>query len=661
MPARTTTSACSTSTRGCTRRRWPPSRRRSSSTRKHAGGPAQPRGRVLQHRATTTARSPSCASGCACAPTTATARWELGRAYALLGRHEDAIRTSSRALLRDDADDVDAIVQLGLAEGRRATRATRGAGSARARARRRTGSILHFYLGQTALQPAALTTRRCVTCSAPIQLNPGQSRRALTCSASSSATWGGTTRRAPRRSAPCSSTRRSRARRRTCRSTSSTPRTYERVLPGARGAWPLARRMAVAEGEPLAHYNLGLAFRQKGYVAEALREYRLALDRGEDRALVLQAMAELHLLRQGPGRGDRALRPPARRTQPALAQALERARRGAAPGGAARRGGGELRARARRRWTRTRWRSTTSAWRSSTPGAPDGAVDAFRRALRPDPGFVKARAQPRAPAHAQGGATSWRSRRTARCCESAPEQPVAWNGVGLVLADLRKFEEARNAFARAIQARPEFAEAHYNLSFTLSNLGDFDGALRETKRALELDPYYVAAEVRAGDRPRVRGPRPLGGARPRRRAADDGRGRRLHLRPARCSTRSSPSWRRAPRPRRRAATAASVSARARHFLCQGTVRPRDGGDAPRARARRRPRDGEHPARRRATSPAGRVRAMRSSGSEARAARGRPSRRAARPDAGPAACSAAAGGARRGRGARAQRAATTSTR
>jgi len=62
----------------------------------------------------------------------------------------------------------------------------------------------------------------------------------------------------------------------------------------------------------------------------------------------------------------------------------------------------------------------------------------------------------------------------------------------MVVAELRKFDEARIAFARAIQAKPEFAEAHYNLSFTLSNLGDFEGALRETKLALELDPYYVA-------------------------------------------------------------------------------------------------------------------------------------------------------------------------
>src|SRR5439155_1231552 len=54
----------------------------------------------------------------------------------------------------------------------------------------------------------------------------------------------------------------------------------------------------VAEGSELAHYNLGLAFRQKGYYAEALREYRLAIERGEDRRLVRQAMAEVHLLKR---------------------------------------------------------------------------------------------------------------------------------------------------------------------------------------------------------------------------------------------------------------------------------------------------------------------------------------------------------------------------
>jgi tetratricopeptide (TPR) repeat protein len=72
---------------------------------------------------------------------------------------------------------------------------------------------------------------------------------------------------------------------------------------------------------------------------------------------------------------------------------------------------------------------------------------------------------------------------------------VAWNGIGLILVELEKYSDARNAFARAIQANPDFAEAHYNLSFTLSNLGDFSAALRETKRALSLDPMYTPQKL----------------------------------------------------------------------------------------------------------------------------------------------------------------------
>jgi tetratricopeptide (TPR) repeat protein len=72
-----------------------------------------------------------------------------------------------------------------------------------------------------------------------------------------------------------------------------------------------------------------------------------------------------------------------------------------------------------------------------------------------------------------------------------PQSAEAWNGVGIVLTELRRFTDARNAFARAVEGDPHLAAAHYNLSFALSNIGDFEGALRATKRALELDPYYV--------------------------------------------------------------------------------------------------------------------------------------------------------------------------
>jgi tetratricopeptide (TPR) repeat protein len=57
--------------------------------------------------------------------------------------------------------------------------------------------------------------------------------------------------------------------------------------------------------------------------------------------------------------------------------------------------------------------------------------------------------------------------------------------------ELKRYEDARNAFGQAVDADAEFAAAHYNLSFVLSQLGDFEGALRETRRALELEPLYV--------------------------------------------------------------------------------------------------------------------------------------------------------------------------
>ena len=64
------------------------------------------------------------------------------------------------------------------------------------------------------------------------------------------------------------------------------PATAAAARGAARRRAPTARmtQMEVhAEGQ-LAHFNLGLAFRQKGYYAEALREYAKALERGEDRA-----------------------------------------------------------------------------------------------------------------------------------------------------------------------------------------------------------------------------------------------------------------------------------------------------------------------------------------------------------------------------------------
>jgi tetratricopeptide (TPR) repeat protein len=243
-----------------------------------------------------------------------------------------------------------------------------------------------------------------------------------------------------------------------------------------------------AEGQ-LAHFNLGLAVRQKGYYGEALREYAKALERNEDRALVLQAMAEVHLLRRETPRAvqlyDELLvhqpespklwneRGVALHQQGNFEGAEESYRRAV---------GAEL------GYALAHNNLGVALYHR---GDTEGAIAAFRVALEAQPSFVKARLN-LALLLTKGKRFQLALEAYRTVLQTAPEDPAAWNGVGLVLGELRKFDDARNAFARAVQAKPDYAEAHYNLSFTLSNLGDFEGALRETKRALELDPYYVA-------------------------------------------------------------------------------------------------------------------------------------------------------------------------
>ncbi|HKH91806.1 MAG TPA: tetratricopeptide repeat protein, partial [Gemmatimonadaceae bacterium] len=252
---------------------------------------------------------------------------------------------------------------------------------------------------------------------------------------------------------------------------------------------PRAAQMEVhAEGQ-LAHFNLGLAFRQKGYYGEALREYAKALERGEDRPLVLQAMAEVHLLRREAKAAvdlyDELL------THQPESPKLWNER------GVALHQDGKF-AEAEDSYRRAVQAELGYALAHNNLGVAlyhrgntEEAIAAFRVALDAQPAFTKARLN-LALLLSKGKRFQLALEAYRTVLQTAPEDAAAWNGVGLVLSELRKHEDARNAFARAIQARPDFAEAHYNLSFTLSNLGDFEGALRETKRALELDPYYVA-------------------------------------------------------------------------------------------------------------------------------------------------------------------------
>ncbi len=418
-------------------------------------------------------------------PSDREARWELGRTSALLGRHVEAVE-AFQELLKYYPHDLGALIQVALSEKEVGDIEVAQRWLEQALAVDQDSSLVHFYLGEIAynrglLDDALARLRRA------IELNPDNHEA-----------WyllgfvlGDKGMHADARHATQRAVRLNPSLARAQANLALTPDAGE-----TRGYVEKAKRenarvfqMEVSRESQLTHFNLGLAFRKRGYYPEALSEYRLALQRGEDRDLVEQAMAEVHLL--------------TRDVETALAlydQLL--ARRPDGPklwnerGVALHQGGN--------------YADALDSYRQAIEcdpgyamalnnvgvalyhaGDPEAAFDAFRRALDVNGSFVKARLN-QALLLYKGRKLQLALEAYRKALAVDGEHPVAWNGVGLVLAELRKFEDARNSFARAIQARPQYAEAHYNLSFTLSNLGDFESALRETKRALELDPYYVA-------------------------------------------------------------------------------------------------------------------------------------------------------------------------
>jgi tetratricopeptide (TPR) repeat protein len=241
-----------------------------------------------------------------------------------------------------------------------------------------------------------------------------------------------------------------------------------------------------------AHITLGRALRQKGYFQEALREYEKAIEGGEANAEVLQAMLELYLLQRDTG---------------AAIATAERFAREFSPTAKTWNGRGVAlqlegrHAEAEESYNRALEIDSSYPFAHNNIGVliwhksdTKNAINAFRRALQAPSPPVEARLNLALGLfrrkHIDLSLEAYR-----QVLSSAPEHPVAWNGIGLILVELEKYSDARNAFARAIQANPDFAEAHYNLSFTLSNLGDFSSALRETKRALSLDPMYTPQKL----------------------------------------------------------------------------------------------------------------------------------------------------------------------
>lgn len=250
--------------------------------------------------------------------------------------------------------------------------------------------------------------------------------------------------------------------------------------------------LGIEPGGGLARYSLGLAFRQRGYFDEGRREFERALEQGEDARLVRHAIAELDL----------------------IAGQHEAARDGyeallAENDGLAR-----------------HWNEYGVALHQA--GMLEPAADSYRRALRIDPRYALAYNN-LGVALSDGGEASAAKEALGRAAELDsslvparlnlarwhaghrdplaalgilrelvafhPGNADAWHEMGLVLGDLHRPSDARDAFVRAIEQRGDHAEARYALAEVLNVLGDTDGALRETQHALGLSSIRTQSRL----------------------------------------------------------------------------------------------------------------------------------------------------------------------
>jgi tetratricopeptide (TPR) repeat protein len=237
-------------------------------------------------------------------------RWELARAYAALGRHPEAIE-EFQSLLRWYPNDVPAMLQLGLAEKAIGNLDAASEWLNRACEHDPDSAVARFYCGEVfynrGLNEQALNSLREAIARNPeyaeahyllafvfgdmgeheaardatkraIALNPTLARAQANLALERVADESGT-------------------------QAASREATGQNGAAAVDAGLPIRPSVQIVQGGALAHYNLGLALRQKGYHQEALREYRLALQAGEDRRLNLQAMAEVHLLLHELGAG----------------------------------------------------------------------------------------------------------------------------------------------------------------------------------------------------------------------------------------------------------------------------------------------------------------------------------------------------------------------
>ena len=82
----------------------------------------------------------------------------------------------------------------------------------------------------------------------------------------------------------------------------------------------------------------------------------------------------------------------------------------------------------------------------------------------------------------------------------------SWNDLGVIYAQQEEWDQARDAFIRAVQGNPQYADYHRNLGMTFSRLDDYDLAIAEFQAYQRFDTLgsrdfwrlIASAQIRAG-------------------------------------------------------------------------------------------------------------------------------------------------------------------
>lgn len=139
------------------------------------------------------------------------------------------------------------------------------------------------------------------------------------------------------------------------------------------------------------------------------------------------------------------------------------------------------------------------AWYRGSPEGNEAAVELLSRAIEADPQFVTA--QFALGAVHQGLGNRWKAAaqfRASTQLDPAFAEPYKALGDLFLTAPRRLFDQAIEAYSKALEIRPFYGDAHIGLGDARAAKGDVDGAVAAYRRALEFNPINAKVHVSLG-------------------------------------------------------------------------------------------------------------------------------------------------------------------